>query len=494
MLFSLSNINPSKWLGMGGKSLLILALLTAILLPAAQPVAADTGIPAFTIIDVVIDTSVTIQTSNFPADETFTVLMGPIGTLGIDGIKVATTETGTGGTIEATYDIPEELKGSEMIAIRLESESGYYSYNWFFNDDDSVVEEVVSEEETEAEATATPAATKVAETESTEAEYTGIPSFSIVEVGGGTSVKINTNNFPADMEFSVLMGPYGTRAVSGVEVEKTNSGTGGTFEKTYTIPESLKDSGIIAIRMDSADGFYYCYNWFYNTSMPVPVTEEVTAEATPEAATTEETETVAESGYTGVPSFQITAVAGDVSVQILTENLPADDTFTVRMGVFGSRALGGTEVGTIETGEGGAVEKSFNIPEDLAGANLIAIRMESESGYYAYNWFFNTTSPVAEAEYSGVPTFSIVSVVKNTTVTILTDSFPSNLEFTVLMGPIGSKAIDGLEVSTAQSGEGGAFELTFDIPADFVDYSAIAIRLDSSDGIYNSYNWFFNNQ
>lgn len=484
MSFSLSNINPTKWLQVGGKTLLILALLTAILLPVTQPVAADTGIPTFIIIDVVKDTTVTIQTSNFPADETFSVLMGPYGSLGVDGTEVATTETGTGGTIEATYNIPETLAGSEKIAIRLESESGYYSYNWFINNEETAVEEAAAVEETEA---------PVEETVTSEIEYSGVPVFTILEVVADTSVKISGENFPVDTEFTVLMGPYGTRAASGVETGKTNSGTSGTFEATYTIPESLTGSGIIAIRMDSADSNYYSYNWFYNSSMPVPAEETAAAEATPEPAAAEETGTVAESGYTGVPTFSIVSVEGGSSVKILTDNLPPSDTFTVRMGVFGSRGIDGAEVGKIETGEGGAVEQTFTIPEDLVSANLIAIRIDSESGYYAYNWFSNTTAPLTDTQVVSIPTFSIVSVVKNTSVTILTENFAPDLEFKVLMGQMGTKAVDGLEVGTAKSVEGGAMELSFDIPADFVDYYAIAIRLDSSDGVYSSYNWFFNN-
>jgi hypothetical protein len=79
------------------------------------------------------DTSVTIRTANFPAGQAFTVRMGAMGTRGVGGVVVATTDSGTGGTLEATYSIPEALKGSYQIAIRLESPSGYYSYNWFYN-------------------------------------------------------------------------------------------------------------------------------------------------------------------------------------------------------------------------------------------------------------------------------------------------------------------------------------------------------------------------
>jgi len=68
-------------------------------------------IPTISIVSVVPDKSVTIQTYNFPASDSFDVLMGPIGTKGINGIKVATTASGNGGSFQATYSIPAGLKG-----------------------------------------------------------------------------------------------------------------------------------------------------------------------------------------------------------------------------------------------------------------------------------------------------------------------------------------------------------------------------------------------
>jgi hypothetical protein len=59
--------------------------------------------------------------------------MGRYGTKGIGGIEVAATESGSGGSFTATYQIPYALRGHDRIAIRLQSAAGYYSYNWFYN-------------------------------------------------------------------------------------------------------------------------------------------------------------------------------------------------------------------------------------------------------------------------------------------------------------------------------------------------------------------------
>lgn len=89
--------------------------------------------PTFSIVSVVANQSVTIQTHNFPANEQFEVRMGFFGTQGVNGTWVTNTATNSGGSFTTTYTIPANLRGLSTIAIRLQSASGYYSYNWFYN-------------------------------------------------------------------------------------------------------------------------------------------------------------------------------------------------------------------------------------------------------------------------------------------------------------------------------------------------------------------------
>jgi len=199
-----------------------------------------TGIPTFSIASVVADSTVTIQTTNFPAGKDWKVLMGAYGTRGVNGILVATTSSVGGGSFLANYDIPAALKGSTRIAIRLESTTGgYYAYNWFWNNTTSP----------------TPAPT-------------GIPTFSIKAVAKDASVTIKTNNFPAGREWRVRMGAYGTKGIGGVIVATVSYPDGGAFEATYSIPASLKGSTRIAIRLESASDGFYAYNWFWNNNAP----------------------------------------------------------------------------------------------------------------------------------------------------------------------------------------------------------------------------------
>lgn len=100
---------------------------------AVQQPPPSQSIPTFTIIGVVRDQSVTIRTSNFPANRQFDVLMGGYGTKGVNGTWVTSINSGNGGSFTATYAIPASQRGADRIAIRLQSPSGPFSYNWFWN-------------------------------------------------------------------------------------------------------------------------------------------------------------------------------------------------------------------------------------------------------------------------------------------------------------------------------------------------------------------------
>lgn len=324
-------------------------------------------IPTFNINSVSEDVSVTITTYNFPAGDTFRVLMNYIGTRGVGGIHVATVNSGAGGSFIGTFNIPDALKGQSRIAIRLESPtSGYFSYNWFYNSSIPVTGPTV----TPGGPTVTPG-TPVAPL-----PPFVIPTFSITDVTRDATVSIRTANFPVNDTFDVLMNYMGTHGVGGIKVATFNSGAGGTLAATFNVPDALKGQTQIAIRLQSPTSGYYAFNWFWNnTSGGIPVSGP-----TPTPFVT--------------PTFSITGVARDATVSIQTANFPANDTFTVTMGLYGTRGIGGVNVGTFNSGAGGALTATFNIPDALKGQDRIAIRLQSPtSGYFSYNWFWNSNAP-----------------------------------------------------------------------------------------------------
>jgi len=331
--------------------LLLLVLVTAFVPQSVDNVQAS-AIPTFSIVSVVEDSKVTIKTYNFPKDMDFKVTMGKYGTQGVGGILVTTTDSGDGGTLTLTYDVPAELKGLDRIAIRLEGTDGYFAYNWFWNNTSEV-------------------------SSGTTPGYSGIPTFSIVSVEEDAKVTIKTNNFPKDVDFKVLMGQYGTKGIGGTLVATTDSGDGGVLTLTYDIPVALKGLDRIAIRLEATSGGYYAFNWFWNNN------SEVTTPVTPTTP-----------GYTGIPTFMVSAVVKDSSVTIKTANFPKDTEFKVLMGKYGTMGVGGTEVATTNSGDGGALTLTYNVPDALKGLDRIAVRLQATSGgYYAYNWFWNNTYP-----------------------------------------------------------------------------------------------------
>jgi len=332
--------------------IVIVALFSSIFAGVSQ-VQASTY-PTFSISEVKTDESVTILTNNMPANKNFNVLMGEIGTKGIDGIIVATLNSDKGGSFLATFPIPEQLKGRAQIAIRLEgTDNPYYAYNWFWND---------------AKNGTWPEDYPPAQPPTCACN---IPTFSIKSVVKGEDVTITTYNFPKNVEFTVLMGKMWTRGINGIEVATLNSGEGGSFEATFDIPAELANEERIAIRLEGTGG-YYAYNWFWNNTASTPPAEPV-------------------DGYSGYPYFFITAVEKDTTVSFKAYNLPKDTDFAVLMGKMWTMGINGIEVTTLNSGEGGTLEATFAIPAELAGEQRIAIRLQGEV-YYAYNWFWNNTT------------------------------------------------------------------------------------------------------
>jgi hypothetical protein len=91
------------------------------------------------------------------------------------------------------------------------------------------------------------------------------------------------------------------------------------------------------------------------------------------------------------PYFFIQSVVRNDTVTIKGYNYPPNTKFNVYMGRYGSAGAGGYFVASFNSGQGGTIVKTFNIPPEMYGASKIAIRTQG-SVYYAYNWFWNNTA------------------------------------------------------------------------------------------------------
>jgi len=206
-----------------------------------------------------------------------------------------------------------------------------------------------------------------------------------------------------------------------------------------------------------------------------------------------------------IPTFNIVGVVQDQTVTIETHNFPAGFTFIARMGPIGTQAINGTQVGQFNSGNGGTFRQTFNIPSNLKGSHQIAIRTDSTTGgFFSYNWFYNspqgtaptntpgpsptpgpthTPGPTTPPGYSGIPTFNIIGVVRDQTVTVRTNNFPKGYSWTVRMGPMHTQGINGYVVETFTSDAGGSFDRSFAIPSALHGSAQVSIRMEATSGL-----------
>lgn len=307
-----------------------------------------------------------------------------------------------------------------------------------------------------------------------------IPTILIIAVTEDAKVTVQTQNYPANIDFDVRMGRIGTRGIGGILVGTFNSGSGGSQKFTFDIPALLHHDHQIAIRTDAKSGGFYSFNWFYNTT------------SGSHAGGTEIT------GPTDNPVIMVITVKKDTHVTLDGSSFPTSETFNVLMGKSGTQGVGGINVGTLTPKSDGTIHETVDIPASLKSENRIDVRVESTtSTKFAHTWFLNESGDAGGAgtlppATGNIPTISILSVEKDVNVTLQTHNFPANKDFKVLMGQMGTKGINGIEVTTISSGSGGSFNQTFDIPAALKGNNRIAIRLQSTDGFF-AFNWFYNN-
>ncbi len=212
-------------------------------------------------------------------------------------------------------------------------------------------------------------------------------------------------------------------------------------------------------------------------------------------------------------SFSVIEVAKDTSVTVRISNAPSNVFFNVSMGNKKSDgSIDWEALSDLDTDQGGIFRKTFNIPVSLQGKTDLVIQLKQvkkNGKVFSDQAFFSNTDTAYQSSTAGgyaynypyynsyylysVPTFSIIQVRRNSTVTIRTNNFPAGLTFDVLMGPMGTQGIGGYYVGTLYSGSGGTLEATFNIPPALYNSYQIAIRTQNYPSGYYSYNWFYNN-
>lgn len=235
---------------------ILAALVVLAILAAAVPSPVHAAaLPTFSIVKVVKDDSVTIRTNAFPAYQLFTVRMDKVGNAAVNGIIITQTNSGAGGAFEETYRIPAELRGLPQIAIRLESSSGYYAYNWFNNVSTTIP----------ASGGNTGGTTGGTTSGGTLPFTPKGPYVAVAGVVSNATVTLDIYNFPAWKDVTVRIGPFYNFWKGSVIAATISTGNGGNFRTTINLPDAVRGVDLVTVRLDASGG-YYAYNAFHNVT------------------------------------------------------------------------------------------------------------------------------------------------------------------------------------------------------------------------------------
>ncbi len=212
--------------------------------------------------------------------------------------------------------------------------------------------------------------------------------------------------------------------------------------------------------------------------------------------------------YSNQWSFSINNVQHNSTVSIRAYNFPSNVLFNAKIGRRSGSGYEWLNLPDIDSGRGGSFEVVFTIPAAFHGTSQLVIRViqQKKNGkvFHHDQWFNNVPggsgtggrsviyNPYQYGYYGTIPTIWIVGVSRNSSVTIQTANFPANMDFQVLMGPMGTRGY-GYNVTTFNSGAGGAMTLTFSIPPQLYGSHQISIRTQNQWSGFFSYNWFYNN-
>lgn len=242
------------------KRIVFLGVLVVLMVTSLPVSASPRG--ATTIMSVVKNESVTVRLESFPAEQTFNVMMGFNGTLGINGYLVSKLTTNAGGTFLAKFPIPQGLAGEQIIAIRFESiDSNVFWYDWFYNETAASQPAVVPSSQIPSASPTKPAV-----------RYNllepGFPTFTAIRVDAGDSMTLRTQYFPGRDRWAIYIKDGAMANVTWYEVGGFNAADGGYINVDINIPEAIKYKPNLAIKFYNLKTGFYTYNLIDNRDYP----------------------------------------------------------------------------------------------------------------------------------------------------------------------------------------------------------------------------------
>lgn len=109
-------------------------VIAMLLIAFPSPVSAAGGI-SLKIIAVDKNNQIVVEAVNFPANQTWTVRVGPYYSFRGDAVAVTSFTSKAGGTFRFIVQLPAVVEDVDWVSVRLDSDQKYLAYNAFYNVD-----------------------------------------------------------------------------------------------------------------------------------------------------------------------------------------------------------------------------------------------------------------------------------------------------------------------------------------------------------------------
>jgi hypothetical protein len=336
------------------------------------------------------------------------------------------------------------------------------------------------------------------------------PEFWVHNVVHNDSVTIALKDFPKDKVYRVFMGDIGNNFGSGIQVGVLTR-SAREFRATFDIPRWLYNQKLIALvlrdRETSEQGYVMFANVTGYNSLQM-ISLEPVAQASHQSAGTSV-------GIFNGPEFWVHSVEKKWHFTLKFNNWRSNDKFKVFVGQ-NNDDFEWIWVGLVYGKKPRSFTQTFDIPSALRNTRIIKVVVVSNftghSGSTAftnaddwevtvpsgeYNWAYINSAIAAKKSTGKLPFTEILNVVEDTEITMRIFNFPEDTDVTVMMGPIGSRAINGLVVDEFNTGyyddeDYKYIVKTFPIPGQLKGLDPIAIRLESDSTDHYSYDYFRN--
>ena len=180
-----------------------------------------------------------------------------------------------------------------------------------------------------------------------------------------TSVTLRIVGFPKKEKLEVYMGTQGTQGRNGIKVATPTVDNSGAVEITVDIPAQLRGQAKLSLRAQTNKARQYASDGFNNI-------------------------TSVSGGYSDMPVASVTGWVYNKSVNINLANAPAGATYKVVLVASARRVSWHLVNSTINTGAGGSISATINLPASLKGNKQVWILLQdANTGSFAYVTYTN---------------------------------------------------------------------------------------------------------